>query len=613
MGFLNLYHVNEWVVKPATMNRPCGSSESCAFVELLAAGPQQPLWYVSHWWGGPVRQFQQCLELHAAQRALGLDAPFWVCAYANRQHDLGRELAADPTASSFFRAMRLCRGVLLVVDPPPDGKEPANVFRRIWVQFEEAMTFRLADEQDFRLDIVTTPRGGTAQLLADGETELDRSRKVLATARKTIREKEFPIEIMGAALQVTMLKAEASNEEDRRRILNCVAGRPLDGTPPPAHEAFEQTDCRLHSLFALAAWPQAAAKGLVTEMGLPRAVAADVWRKRLTLDLHRCEALASTRELAEGLAGLRSLTQLKLLLASCRRLSDIDDLSVALSGLSSLEDLNLHFGCCNQLQNVDQLGRSLEKLQSLTSVVLHLEGCSAIFDLSLLYAGLGRLSGLRHLRLFLHGCAGARNVGELGRALAEKGELEDLHLVLAGCTQLSSASELGMRLPGFRALRALTVNLSTCDRLTSVDEIGTGLAGLRGAPLELLSLGLSHCSGLRSFSCLAQGISEAGGCLRSLSLWFKGCVRAYSGAAELGQALPALRELENLELCMEDCRGLPPAELLSLARGLAEMRPPARFEVDFSGCRVEPRLRRRFVSHAEFCAEAALVSPSSKE
>ena len=40
----------------------------------------------------------------------------WVCAYANNQHELGTDIGSDdPRESSFYRALLLCDGVLLVL------------------------------------------------------------------------------------------------------------------------------------------------------------------------------------------------------------------------------------------------------------------------------------------------------------------------------------------------------------------------------------------------------------------------------------------------------------------------------------------------------------------
>ena len=42
------------------------------------------------------------------------DRRYWVCAYANNQHDLEAEISEDPKETSFFKAMQLSEGVLIV-------------------------------------------------------------------------------------------------------------------------------------------------------------------------------------------------------------------------------------------------------------------------------------------------------------------------------------------------------------------------------------------------------------------------------------------------------------------------------------------------------------------
>jgi len=77
---VNLYHLTELLIEPATRGR------RCSFVELIAEGPQPPEWFVSHWWGEPVVLFVKCILRHALDHGLSLDTPYWVCAYANNQH-----------------------------------------------------------------------------------------------------------------------------------------------------------------------------------------------------------------------------------------------------------------------------------------------------------------------------------------------------------------------------------------------------------------------------------------------------------------------------------------------------------------------------------------------
>ena len=86
---VNLYHLTELLIKPATAAR------RCSYVELVASAPQPPKWFVSHWWGEPVVLFLRCLEQHAADHWLDEDTAYWVCAYANNQHDVGGDVTAD--------------------------------------------------------------------------------------------------------------------------------------------------------------------------------------------------------------------------------------------------------------------------------------------------------------------------------------------------------------------------------------------------------------------------------------------------------------------------------------------------------------------------------------
>ena len=39
---------------------------------------------------------------------LATEVPYWVCAYANNQHDLASAIPADPKESSFYKAMQEC-------------------------------------------------------------------------------------------------------------------------------------------------------------------------------------------------------------------------------------------------------------------------------------------------------------------------------------------------------------------------------------------------------------------------------------------------------------------------------------------------------------------------
>ena len=111
-------------------------------------------------------KFVACLRQHAALRNVA-DGAYWVCAYANNQHRLKEcqtllwamslgefgvvqttglatgccitrhcwqeEICANPRSTSFYRAMQLSIGIVLILD------EKATPFTRIWCCFEESI------------------------------------------------------------------------------------------------------------------------------------------------------------------------------------------------------------------------------------------------------------------------------------------------------------------------------------------------------------------------------------------------------------------------------------------------------------------------------------------
>eukprot|EP00439_Symbiodinium_sp_Y106_P046286 s386_g5.t3 len=122
-----------------------------------------------------VLDFVACLEQHATVHSLGLDAPYWVCAYANDQHELGSALGTDPKASSFFRALmgEECRGVLLILNRPRPDNIPAGVpFTRIWCVFEQFVALTSEYSPKLSLDICSWD-GQAAQLLVQGLTDAE--------------------------------------------------------------------------------------------------------------------------------------------------------------------------------------------------------------------------------------------------------------------------------------------------------------------------------------------------------------------------------------------------------------------------------------------------------
>ncbi|CAL1149806.1 unnamed protein product, partial [Cladocopium goreaui] len=92
------------------------AKKGCSMVEIMAIQVQRPHWFVSHAWIEPVCKFLACLAQHALVRELSSSTFYWVCAYANNQHCVEEDIKSNPRSTSFYRAMQMSEGVLLVLD-----------------------------------------------------------------------------------------------------------------------------------------------------------------------------------------------------------------------------------------------------------------------------------------------------------------------------------------------------------------------------------------------------------------------------------------------------------------------------------------------------------------
>lgn len=235
---VNLHHAVHWVVMPATQVR------GCSHVELVADGPQVPVWFASHYWGQPVRDFVACVDAHSQSRQLQEDGAYWVCAYASCQWDLGDE--ADPSESAFRRSMSVSHGILLVID------QKAMIFNRVWCNYEIAVSLMENTMRTYPFDTATIdPTEGIPVVVADGLTaqdELEGSRpewryRCGPYGHKDARERRFPVAMIARGLQTKLEECQVTEALDRKRILNSLAGvDDLDASPAETHARYDWTN-----------------------------------------------------------------------------------------------------------------------------------------------------------------------------------------------------------------------------------------------------------------------------------------------------------------------------------------------------------------------------------
>ncbi len=306
---LNLHQFNDWCIMPAT------NARNCAFVELMTGTEQKPEWFCSHWWGEPIKDFLACVRTHVLVRQLPNTAPFWVCAHANRQHSLSQELTADPSETSFFKAMRLARGVLLILD------RNATPFTRIWCCYEEYVALMCSDgrKKPMLLDIATTSSTGVARILTDGVTDAERKSEY-GPSIQVLRQLSFPLEVLRLGIRPRIQDANATEEKDKRHILNKIAEKGLEDAPCNAHPNYDKVNRSLGATFANAGWMEATMMGKARELGIPEAMAANPRETSLDFDFTKLDPYDADLALRFQLAP--QMHSLHVNLKSCKRFTD---------------------------------------------------------------------------------------------------------------------------------------------------------------------------------------------------------------------------------------------------------------------------------------------------
>eukprot|EP00933_Yihiella_yeosuensis_P076260 TRINITY_DN8593_c2_g1_i1.p1 TRINITY_DN8593_c2_g1~~TRINITY_DN8593_c2_g1_i1.p1 ORF type:complete len:774 (+),score=112.82 TRINITY_DN8593_c2_g1_i1:133-2454(+) len=489
---LNLHHFNDWVIKPATKEADC----SCA--EMIANGPQDPSWFVSHWWGGRLREFIECLALHARTRQVKDAEAFWVCAFALRQNKLQEALPGEPKDRSFIKAMKMSIGVVLILDSKSDTAPftgPATPFSRTWCMYE--LTVAIVNLRK-SVDILTcTKEKGPAILTEDltiHESKVEKSNQGWGHKLKVERESAFPIEVLMSALDVRIETGATSVEIENTRILNTIVGRKdLDKDTFGFHEHYNKANKRIRSNLAVLMWCQAVMVNETSEFDAHRlgvCLEADSWRENLVLNFGHCSKMDDEHltVLAKGLPS--GLSKLELNFWMCQSITNhgLEELAKALP--TGLKSLSLNFQHCNQLDStgVNLLSTSIPS--GLTSLRLSFEHVSGIQSTAGLARGIGRLEGLRFLSLDFTGLEGLRDTDLV--ALAEAlivTKVRTLNFVFKGCQLLSDEGVQAITKRFHPRLEALNLNFACCEKITdeSLDHISDRFVDLTSLSALLIS------------------------------------------------------------------------------------------------------------------------------
>lgn len=393
---LNLYQFVDWVVKPATRHH------NCSFVEFLTKDPklQRPEWFCSHFWGEALVDFMECVEEHSIARKLGKDDPrlraYWVCAYANNQHNLGDSVTWDPQHSSFFKALQICRGMVLLLD----GRGEA--LKRIWCVFE---MFTAISRPNLTFDIsiaMETPISMT--WLLGGKKISHTGKSLLITPAGLLfeeqrveaeyhgsgyrmradREAHVPLGLIEKAMDIDVRTAEAQQCHDKRRILNSIAGVPLhhmDKEPPDSHQRYDLVNNRMRAVFAKAGWLGAVRNsrnaGVRTFL---QSMSRDESNPFMEFAIPSLDNLNSDtlRELATSLHG--GLRKFHIDLCLCRNFDGSGLVDIIQCLPDELEELHVILNFCSDLEEgpFQSWVQQLEKFRNMRSLLLWANGCRLI-------------------------------------------------------------------------------------------------------------------------------------------------------------------------------------------------------------------------------------------
>ncbi|CAB9510658.1 Leucine-rich repeat protein [Seminavis robusta] len=256
---VTMYDICRYVILPFTVHT------RRSFVESLpsTAGTQPPLYFVSHWWGEPTKDFMACVERLLQDkwmsREIGMteDTPIWICAYANNQWHLEEAITEDPDESAFSRALALANGRTLTIFDK-DGV----VFSRVWCIYEIYRTIVFASDCD-NTNVQPDANQDWVVLTSVPHTEIVKYTPTKRTSRGAANIGEyFPFDMVMKALQVRVELAEASEESDRIHIFNAIIGKKdnLDAQPPGAHEMYDKLNNEVRATFASQGVLQSAAE-----------------------------------------------------------------------------------------------------------------------------------------------------------------------------------------------------------------------------------------------------------------------------------------------------------------------------------------------------------------
>mmetsp|Transcript_57580 Transcript_57580/g.187021 ORF Transcript_57580/g.187021 Transcript_57580/m.187021 type:complete len:1378 (+) Transcript_57580:43-4176(+) len=474
---------------------------------------------------------------------------------------------------------------------------------------------------------LTLKARGSVRIISDGHLPEDQSLDQIdalfgrtPSKKKALREQGFPLEMAANGLSIAIEHSQASEEPDKRHILNFIAGQSeLESEYPRAHPAFDSVNTALRARFAQAILRKTVESGQVELWTQAlEAISRDSKSSVLDFDFDGCAAFCSGH-LAEFAVSLPDqLEGLSLHCDRCTQLSDpgLEGLGLGLQRLGArmaLRSLFLDFRGCSGLgpEGLRHLGVGLRQLGRLADLSMSFEDLRCgIHGLDALSKGFFGLSNLLHLKLSWQSCHSQErpegNLDMIGFAegLGHLRNLRTLDFDYSFC-KWSRVYGLGDGLKRLTKLEMFALNLNQCNSATDRDlcELAGGLgelaqlsmlvlsledtAGLGGngglkclgenigrlKRLAKLELNLSGCTGFTDLDAqgLGLGLGSAVG-MTEMRLAFQSTAFGDCGLQGLGDSIGRLRQLTKLHLDIANCSLVSDVGVAAFSAGLGKLR-----------------------------------------
>jgi len=421
---INLYNLNDSVIKPMTMHAKCSYVEAIAF----SADGQMPSWFVSHWWGQPFLEAVTGIQQHAILRhpdSCGVTSAYWICAFAHNQHIQPTAYTDDHKTFPFYKALCVCQGVLMMTD----SIGPGVVFERVWCNFEWSVATESLNHLLF--DVAASDDLGMPHVLTEGLTAKE---KVLDDRLSQIspwhesgrtsqvkREERFPVWAMTAAFNVKVVDSKASHETDRVQILKAITGKSASELLDLSNPVYDEIDRRLRARFAIIALRSALQQRMnISDDGsLPicKAIREDVSQKSLAVNLSSCWRMTD---------------------------ADVEVLATCFPRSGNLKRVTFKFCGCYQLTSASTFLEELSSLKGLTEICLDFEYCTSLCrgeEFLSFSKRLATIETLKKVDLNFIGCQELEYIDDLAEVLKAAPRITDLRVMSPDCIDLGEQSK----------------------------------------------------------------------------------------------------------------------------------------------------------------------------